>query len=66
MCEYLNQRRRIAQILKEIRKKISKFIHLTKLSYGKETNDKKIRENVARIRRGRKSLNLCSEILPGG
>jgi hypothetical protein len=33
MCEYLNQRRRIAQSLKEIRKKnISKFININKIS----------------------------------
>jgi hypothetical protein len=62
----LNQRRRSALSLKETRKKnISIFIHLNKLSYRKETKDKNISGNVARIRE-RKSLNLCSEILSGG
>jgi hypothetical protein len=44
---------------------MSIFILLIKLSYGKETKDKKISGNVAGIIRARKSLNLCSEILPG-
>jgi hypothetical protein len=33
---------------------ISKFIHLTKLSYDKETKDKKISGNAAAIRRASK------------
>jgi hypothetical protein len=66
MCKYLNRRNRSAQSLKEIRKKTSKFIHLTKLSYGEDIKDKNISVYVAGIIRVKKSLNLCSEILPGG
>jgi len=47
-------------------KNISKFLYLTKLFYGKETKNKKITGHVAGIRRERKSLSLCSEILPVG